>query len=361
MDFSYIVLASYYFEKGCKFFFQFRYKEAKEFFEKALLFIEEVDDKRKASLYLALSQLYNNLSEFQKAILFLEKAKDLKNIFGDKLLEPVFYFQYGIAYQGIYDYNKSIECLKKAYSLCDNEATKLECLSNLGLNYLNLANNKKAKENLEKSLAIAEEIKDNFQISSCLSNLGLYWFRMSEYQKAILFLEKAKDLKNILGDKLGEAKCHGNLGDFYTHILKYDDALKSFQKALELSQEIGDKKTVIQCFLNIVDIYIILNKQQKALDFINIIEKETDDKKLQMVYHITYGKYYANIANYDDALKSFQKALELAQEIGDKERIVAIQAFLGMTFFKLNQFDLSISQLREAIKRMELIGKKYYR
>ena len=52
--------------------------------------------------------MYNNLSDYQKAIIFLEKARDLKIIIGDKLGEVKYHGNLGEFYRYIFKHNDAL-------------------------------------------------------------------------------------------------------------------------------------------------------------------------------------------------------------------------------------------------------------
>lgn len=81
---------------------------------------------------------------------------------------------------------------------------------NLGTVFISLGEYDKAKEYLEKALAIKIRIVDKQGEEAIYSNLGTVFKRLRECDKAKGYLEKALAIKKRIGDKTGEATSYGN-------------------------------------------------------------------------------------------------------------------------------------------------------
>ena len=64
---------------------------------------------------------------------------------------------------------------------------------------------------------------------------------LGQYDKAKDYLEKALAIKVQIGDKEGEASSHGNLGAVLTYLGQYDKAKEYVEKALAIRMQIGDR------------------------------------------------------------------------------------------------------------------------
>ena len=65
---------------------------------------------------------------------------------------------------------------------------------------------------------------------------------LGQYDKAKEYLEKALAVQIEIGDKKGEASSLGNLGTVFISLGQYDKAKEHLEKALAIQIEIGDKK-----------------------------------------------------------------------------------------------------------------------
>jgi len=88
----------------------------------------------------------------------------------------------------------------------------------------------KAKEYLEKGLAITMEIDDRAGEATCYENLGSVFLSLGEYVKAKEYLEKALTKKKEIGDKAGEGRCYGSLGGEFSPVSVNMSKLKSISR-----------------------------------------------------------------------------------------------------------------------------------
>ena len=64
---------------------------------------------------------------------------------------------------------------------------------------------------------------------------------LGEYDKAREYLEKALAIRVEIGDKEGEAADYGNLGTVFQSLGEYVKAREYLEKALAIRVEIGDR------------------------------------------------------------------------------------------------------------------------
>ena len=101
----------------------------------------------------------------------------------------------------------------------------------------------KAKEYLEKALAIRIQIGDKRgEATSDYGNLGTVFKSLGEYHKAKEYLEKALAIRIQIGNKEGEAADYGNLGTVFQSLGEYHKAKEYLEKALAIKIQIGDKR-----------------------------------------------------------------------------------------------------------------------
>ena len=103
-----------------------------------------------------------------------------------------------------------------------------------------------------------------------------------------------------------------------------EEADKAVARGLELVEEIGlqGTETSATTFLNVATVYNSFDEPEKALDYYkkaeSIYESVNVDKyKLGGLYN-NMALAYGNSGNYDEAKKSFRKAIALMEELGNK-------------------------------------------
>ena len=128
-----------------------------------------------------------------------------------------------------------------------------------------------------------------------------------------------------------------NLGDFYYKSKQFENALSAFKNVLTSAPSRETKKTAMKYVLKV---YSDLGMWDSALrasrQYIQAFPNGSDvfDQKIQT------GIYYVRLEEYEQAINYFRKLLPEA----DTETEAEIQYWIGESYFKMGQFERSISE-----------------
>ena len=75
-------------------------------------------------------------------------------------------------------------------------------------------------------------------------SLGIAYQSVGEYDKAREHLEKSLAIHKDIGDRNGEAASYGGLGNVYLAVGEYEKASYYNKKSLAISKNIGDRQKV---------------------------------------------------------------------------------------------------------------------
>jgi tetratricopeptide (TPR) repeat protein len=237
------------------------------------------DDENKTEIYLELSELYDQLEEYEKVYDSLKQLllhdpqneeamlricfwaditnqqddaiKLYQNIIDSNPFSTIAWYNLGAAYQGLKLFEKSVEC----YTNCIDLDEQFEyAYRNLGDAYIQLKQYDNAIDALEKHLKIStpEDI--------ILEAIGDCWERKKEYNTARDYYQKAIQM-NPEDDTI-----FYKIGKTYTQEAQWEKAMKSYSKAFQLNKEnstyciaLGNclmamevVKEALVCFLNAV-------------------------------------------------------------------------------------------------------------
>ncbi|MBM4402021.1 MAG: tetratricopeptide repeat protein, partial [Candidatus Cloacimonetes bacterium] len=133
-----------------------------------------------------------------------------------------------------------------------------------------------------------------------------------------------------------------------------------YQQALKLAQK-DDYKILAADILRCQSFLILKLKNnpkdaekiaQEALDLVKNL-KNKDAQKVQASIFELLGNVYAAQGKENQALKSYQKGLKIAQEIQFPERIIAILGDIANTYLNQNQIDKAQELLEQALVEAE--------
>ncbi len=243
--------------------------------------VDKFDSADKTDILLELSEIYDELEEFEKVYETLKRVLAYEPNNEDALLRICFWaeinnrhedsiefhlqlieevpfnamawYNLGVAYQGIKLYEKAID----AYEYCLAIDDKFEyAYRNMGDAYMQLKQYTKAIEVLETHLSIAkaEDI--------ILEAIGFCWEKQKDYTKARQYYRKASQLSpqdDLIFFKIGET---------YSKEAQWEKAIKAYSVALHINKsnasyclalgncllEMGADKEALVCYLNAVQL-----------------------------------------------------------------------------------------------------------
>ncbi len=210
--------------------------------------------------------------------------------------------------------------------------TSADAYYTLAITYFREQNFDAEIENLEKALAVQEEIykwkrNPHPDIATTKNTIGIAYSYKKEYNTALAYFLEAKEIREMLYKKYHPtlATSYRNIGDTYKKLDQYDSALDYFEKELVQVKAMtrGTPHSIwARSYKSIADTYFLKGNPEKALEFFgksealnrnlhgaNSLEVSSDYNNLGAV-HSAIGKYDIAIEFFDKSLIIKQKHLE---------------------------------------------------
>lgn len=203
-------------------------------------------------------------------------------------------------------------------------------LSNIGIVYNDQAIYPKALEYFFKALKMHEELGNKDGIAISIGNIGNVYNNQTVFPKALEYYFKALKMNEENGNKKGIATNLGNIGNVYSNQDFYPQALEYYFKALKMQEEIGNKGGIAA---NLSNIGIVYTKQA---------DRSTDNNMKQKLF--------------TKALNFYFKALQLYEEVGNKNGIALNHGNMGALYTKTGNFTKSESYLKYALALYDTLG-----
>ena len=243
--------AAYYNQLGYIKSNQGNYKEAIDYYEKALTIKEKTlppDDPSLATSYNNIGAAYRNMGEYSKALSFYGKGLQIKQ----KTLPPdhpsfaTSYNNIGEVCRNMGEYSKALTCYGKLFeiqraTLPPNHPSLATCYNNIGWVYKNMREYSKALTFYEKALEIRQETlpSNHPDLAISYNNIASAYDNMEEYTKALTFYEKALEIyeKTLPPNHPDLATCYNNIGLVHDKMKEYSKALLYYECALDIQQD----------------------------------------------------------------------------------------------------------------------------
>lgn len=146
--------------------------------------------------------------------------------------------------------------------------------------------------------------------SSSYRNLGSLHFMLKEWDKSIAYSQKSLDLDPKRDEAAASAL--SNMAAAYVEKGELDKAIELLNMSIDVSEELGSSTASARN--NLGYIYNQVGKYQQALEQLTISKaefiKEDREEELSLIYK-SMGDVYANLQNYDQAIKLYEQAYQL--------------------------------------------------
>ncbi len=254
----------------------------------------------------------------------------------------------GMSDEAILSYQKALEFIGDLPAQIQDRS-RAATLVNMASAYENLGNKAKALENYLLGLEFAESSKDTSFLLIVLNNLGDTYNTHSEYEKSEYYLERALSIaeeKNFRPDLL---RISLNLANVYSNLGKTEEALTYYQKALVLNKELRPDTPPFQIVYNLGELYLDLGDFENARSSFNESLQYCLDLNIPIGLYYNYsglGKVSEALSEYDNALEWYQKALDVAESLGQTPFI----SQLNERFYVLNK---ELGRPDEALNALE--------
>lgn len=169
-----------------------------------------------------------------------------------------------------------------------------------------------------KSLKILEKINDQINIANVLTNIGTAYKYQGDYEHAKKYLIDGLKIYKNLNDNNGMAINYNALGVLYRELNDFEKAVEYHKKSIEFARRAENKQFIAICSLNLAG----------DLDYVE---------------------------NFDLVIQSFNQALDVFVEIGDKKGEAITLNNLGAAYMENNKTEIAIDYIQKSIERCILI------
>lgn len=299
---------------------------AKYYAGKALEVLDTFPDKvLKAKALGRLSRINQLTGNYDTALIYARRFLDSSSVVGDTFLIANAHNYMGIVQRYLGNHTQAVEHLKKYIDLTG----KLDKRHHVGMGYNNLGNTyyqlgdyDKALEYYMKFLRIAEELrlkKDGISIALC--NMALIYMNIDSFDRALDHLYRAEKVSRQVNDQVSLAAVYANIGEVLEKRGEWNRSEEYYQWALDLNKKLERQNGMASSYIHLGN---LRNKQdqcdeamgwyRKALDIYSRIEHPNG--RMNALYRI--GKCYRNDGNPDSSRIYLHRAMERAQDQGDK-------------------------------------------
>jgi tetratricopeptide (TPR) repeat protein len=173
---------------------------------------------------------------------------------------------------------------------------------------------------LERTKALFERLGDEEYTMDVTRRLGRAHLQLSQLQQAQRCFEEASKIAHRLGSTQGQFFLLADFGSLLCEQGDYDGALSYYQQHLQLARTYGEREHISVGLANLGRVEALRRQFRTSLDSYEqqseILDQISDAPKLvTCLIHI--ATLYSNLNDMEGAVQTYQKAIVLAERIGN--------------------------------------------
>ncbi len=263
------------------------------------------------------------------------------------------------------NYNEALEIGEKVFSSIQNkgEDSKIAHLQHvLGLIHLSLGNLENAESEIRDALTGFRRISNFKGIINTLSKLAFIEAMKGNYQRSVKFLSDALEYCNQTDQIVHKAILYGNLGDRFLMMGKWNEAEENLLRNIELNEKANDEVNLCRGLLSLGYIYFLkrefkLSSETYTKSFA-LVEKNNCVRELA-IYHEFFGELEFTQGNHEIARKHYLEAIAIGEKIApDGDIISQTYRLLAEVQIAEKQYDEALSSCEKALKVAESLGER---
>ena len=244
-----------------------------------------------------------------------------------------------------------------------NDTTRVGLLVTTTMVYVN-NNVDSALGFANEALSISQKIGFEKGESLSLQTLGIISINKNEYDKALSYYNKALEITQKNGSPIGISVIYCHIGDIYARSSKHNEAIEYYKKGISLSQETHEYDVEALSLMGMANVYTDLGNLSEALkyylDALKIFEKENDVDALSTCMS-NIATVYSSLGNYPKALDYNKQSLDIFQKTGNKMGVLSTVVNSALIYGESGDYRSTIVLLNKAIALADSIGDKYYK
>ncbi len=322
-----------------------RFNKAKEEIERGIEIAEKIKSERIAQLYGTLALILRDSGIYDESKKYFEKSIHLLEEKGDKGMLAVPYQNLAGLYLSRSEYEKALSHYEKALNLAvesDRLDVSADSKFNIAHIYDILGKIDLAEKSYKESHEIRQHLKDKDGEARVLLNLGVLFLKAGKPKEAEESLKESLKVAEETGNVEYRARANINIGGLHSYKGELDEALKRYNEALDDFREIGSISDVNTALSNIAEVYELraeLDSSEKNYKEALEGALEIGDRRTEAYIRIKLGRLSLWRGNFVIALEEFNKARELAEDIGVSDFQFDAYQFLARVNLRMGFID----------------------
>lgn len=288
---------------------------------------------RRAKFYHGKNVFIKSEEYYRQAIVEFELAKNLDMVGGT-------YLNLGALYAAIPDYAKCLEVNQKAiaiYEQLGDDSDLASCYTNISTVYQDLGKQSQSLVYLNMALKIfASENEQSRGVAVVNELIGAAYYEANPSElekmgilpkdrlnKALPYYQKSLKVADILKDENVMSSVMKSMADVYNEMGKKDLALITYKKAIQIGKNLDDKLSYVDCLYALGKFYQQQNDDANALAQFTESYKMADENNLidqKKNAALGLSDIYNQLKDYSQSLSFYKQYIALKDQIFNEDK-----------------------------------------
>lgn len=308
----------------------------------------------------AIEKIYHHQLEEKTEILAYHyyRGKDMENAIK-------YLLKRGEKAETAYDYSVALEsytkAIKSAQRLTDSQKL-IHVYLKRGNLYRKQADYDPALEDLERVKDLSEDINDNQLRGIALSDMGAIYTDLNDLKKAKIYLEQAYEIFKALDDakNLINVSNHIAVMNYYEGDIRL--AMENFKKTVELRKHHQTTERLADLYGNIGTCYMKVGDYDNALRYydraLEMADKSDFPDYVNALAYNNKAQIYRYRQNYSNSILYYRKALELNRKIKNRQWESYNLYNLSEVYVDIGDYEKAIACVRDSLEIEKRINNK---
>lgn len=197
----------------------------------------------------------------------------------------------------------------------------------LGLLFLEIGDNKKARENFEAAVKLCGET-NNWVQGRALNGIGTAYRNTGDKDAAVDYYHKSLSIFREINNQMGEARALDDIGSVHRELGDPTLALEFHGRSAEIRRALGVRRALCTSLLNVARAHLDRKDAGNALPVIEealALAEEAKSRSQVFAAHSLLSRVYEGDGDYARALKHFQEFERIKDEVFNQQTTDRIQ------------------------------------
>jgi tetratricopeptide (TPR) repeat protein/DNA-binding CsgD family transcriptional regulator len=312
-----------------------------------------LNEKEYTAFLLEVSNIYFNVSDFDRTKSLINTAEDLANAINNQDLIAECKSQFALIYFYEGDIDTAIYLLAEISEYYSRKGDSLKMGRGKLFQGQLLRSKALYSDALDlylEALSIFQSTKDTFNEANVLAEMATLYAMSDDNKKAIAYGRKAAQMFKNLNKEHRYAYVSLNLANNLNYDEKPDSAILILNQVIPIFKKDKDVYLEINALAQLSRAYYKKGQIAKALGIMEQSNKLDPDAQYisQSIYNFQMmGRMYQDIKAYPSALEHFKKAYHLQQQIGFNDELKPLLHDIAMIYEMINQSDSALKYFKE--------------